>query len=235
MKRQVVLDTETTGLETTAGHRIIEIGCVELINRRMTGKTYHQYLNPEREIESAAEQVHGLTNEFLLDKPKFVDIFSEFINFVDRAELVIHNAAFDVGFINYEFKLLNQGLGRIEDSCTIIDTLQLARKLHPGQRNNLDALCKRYAIDHSNRKLHGGLLDAELLTFVYLAMSSGQENLFIAEHSNKKNHQQMAGITKPEKRYKLPVIKANATELAAHEARLDAIATLTEHVLWRDD
>jgi len=237
MKRQIVLDTETTGLETKNGHRIIEIGCIELVNRRVTGKTYHQYINPERSIELGAEQVHGLSNEFLLDKPKFSEIFTDFIAFVDGTELIIHNAPFDLGFINHEFKLLAQGLGRLEDSCSIIDTLQLARKLHPGQRNSLDALCKRYAVDNSSRDLHGGLLDAELLALVYLAMTSGQDSLFTAVQKNKKDHRQVAENMKLEQQraIKLPVIQANEEELAAHEACLDAIVATAGEALWRRD
>ncbi len=238
MTRQIILDTETTGLEPKEGHRIIEIGCVELVNRRITGKTYHQYINPGREIELAAEQVHGLTNEFLQDKPNFSDIVEAFIKFIDGAELIIHNAPFDVGFINHEFKLLGRGLGRVEDCCTITDTLQMARKLHPGQRNSLDALCKRYDIDNSNRDLHGGLLDAELLGFVYLAMTSGQDSLFMTPTEQQNSMKKLSSMTKvpldKQHKFKLTVIKASEQELNAHKARLDAIEKESGHVLWRN-
>ena len=238
MTRQVVLDTETTGLEIREGHRIIEIGCIELVNRRITGRTYHQYINPEREIELGAEQVHGLTNDFLQDKPKFVDIVEVFLRFIDGAELIIHNAAFDVGFINHEFKLLERGVGRLEDCCSIIDTLQMARKLHPGQRNSLDALCKRYGVDNSNRDLHGGLLDAELLGFVYLAMTSGQDSLFTTEvqrqAESKQTSEDMMVRANQQQKFKLTIIKANTQELNDHELYLDQIENQSGHVLWRD-
>ena len=164
--RQIVLDTETTGLETSQGHRIIEIGCVELVNRRLTGQHYHQYINPEREIDQGAIEVHGITNDFLADKPAFAQVAEDFLAFVQGAELVIHNAPFDVGFINSELQRLGifEGNDRnIESRCRIIDTLQMARSKHPGQRNNLDALCQRYGVDNSQRDLHGALLDAEIL------------------------------------------------------------------------
>ena len=166
--RQIILDTETTGLESKQGHRIIEIGCIELINRRKTERNFHQYLNPERDIEDGAFNIHGLSNEFLSDKSRFADIAQEFIDFIRDGELIIHNAPFDVGFINAELKLLGKKLGKIEDYCTVFDTLLLAREKHPGQKNNLDALCKRYEVDNSQRDLHGALLDAQILLDVYL-------------------------------------------------------------------
>ena len=178
MTRQIVLDTETTGLDPKQGHRIIEVGCVELINRQLTGRHFHYYLNPEREIEAEAMKVHGITNEFLLDKPKFSQIVEELFTFIKGAELIIHNAAFDVNFLNHEFRLTGGGWGAIADHCTVFDTLTNARQLHPGQKNNLDALCKRYSIDNSQRDLHGALLDAQILARVYLAMTGGQVNLF---------------------------------------------------------
>ncbi|MEQ9208239.1 MAG: DNA polymerase III subunit epsilon, partial [Pseudomonadales bacterium] len=181
--RQVVLDTETTGLEISQGHRIIEIGGVELDNRRLTGRTYHQYVKPEREIDVGAQEVHGITLEFLADKPVFAEIAEEFLQFIDGAELVIHNASFDVGFIDNEFGLLNKDLGKVADHCRILDSLALARNKHPGQKNSLDALCKRYEIDNSGRDLHGALLDAELLALVYLAMTGGQVNLGLGNSS----------------------------------------------------
>ena len=175
--RQIVLDTETTGLEPAEGHRIIEIGCVEMVNRRLTGNNFHRYLQPDREIDDGAIEVHGITNEFLADKPRFKDIAREFLDYIKGAQLVIHNAAFDVGFMVHEFGLLKAGFGKTEDHCTVLDTLLMARKMHPGQRNSLDALCKRYEIDNSHRDLHGALLDAEILAYVYLGMTGGQTNL----------------------------------------------------------
>ncbi|QXP84708.1 DNA polymerase III subunit epsilon [Methylococcus sp. ANG] len=172
--RQIVLDTETTGLDPKAGHRIIEIGCVELLNRRITQNRFHVYINPEREIDAGAIEVHGLTNEFLASKPVFRSIADDFLNFIGGAELIIHNAAFDVGFLDHELALLGENRGRIADYCGVCDTLAMARKNHPGQRNSLDALCKRYNVDNSRRELHGALLDAEILADVYLAMTGGQ-------------------------------------------------------------
>ncbi|MDF9391380.1 MULTISPECIES: DNA polymerase III subunit epsilon [Methylococcus] len=172
--RQIVLDTETTGLDPKAGHRIIEIGCVELLDRRITQNRFHVYINPEREIDAGAIEVHGLTNEFLASMPVFRNIADDFLNFISGAELIIHNAAFDVGFLDHELSLLSESRGRIADYCGICDTLAMARKNHPGQRNSLDALCKRYNVDNSRRELHGALLDAEILADVYLAMTGGQ-------------------------------------------------------------
>lgn len=179
--RQIVLDTETTGLEPSQGHRIIEIGCVELVDRRLTGKHYHQYLQPDRDIDEGAIEVHGITNNFLQDKPRFCDIVADYLDFVRGAELIIHNAPFDVGFINNELKLLGGEWQNLENYCTVLDTLVLARKLHPGQKNSLDALCKRYNIDNSQRTLHGALLDAEILADVYLIMTGGQTSLLLDE------------------------------------------------------
>ncbi|MDE1924013.1 MAG: DNA polymerase III subunit epsilon, partial [Gammaproteobacteria bacterium] len=174
--RQIVLDTETTGLEVSQGHRIIEIGCVELVNRRVTGKVFHRYLNPERAVDEGARAVHGLTLERLRAEPKFAEVFPEFSAFVDGAELVIHNAPFDLGFVNAEFERAGAET-RIDEICRVLDTLVLARRMHPGQRNSLDALCKRYAVDNTQRELHGALLDAHLLADVYLAMTGGQAKL----------------------------------------------------------
>ena len=175
--RQIVLDTETTGLDPSLGHRVIEIGALEIVNRQPTGATYHVYLNPDREIDAGAVQVHGLTNEFLADKPHFADVAQGFLEFVRDAELVIHNAPFDVGFLNAELAKLEQG--SVKRYCTVLDTLKLAKELHPGQKNNLDALCRRYEVDNSGRAFHGALLDAQLLAEVYLAMTRGQETLGI--------------------------------------------------------
>ena len=221
--RQIVLDTETTGLEPRQGHRIIEIGCVELVNRRLTGNHYHQYLQPDREIDEGAIEVHGISNEFLADKPRFADVVTNFLDFVRGAELVIHNAPFDVGFINHELALLGEEHGRIEDHCGILDTLSLARQMHPGQKNNLDALCRRYDIDNAHRELHGALLDAEILADVYLMMTGGQTDLLLDGQSE--DGQATAGEIRrlAQERAPLRVIRANVDELAAHEARLAAI------------
>jgi len=223
--RQIVLDTETTGLEPSQGHRIIEIGCVELINRRLTGNVYQQYIQPEREIDPGAMEVHGITNEFLQDKPRFNDIVDDFNAFVKGSELIIHNAPFDVGFINHEYSRLIPKPVPLEKICIILDTLVLAREMHPGQRNNLDALCKRYEIDNSQRQKHGALLDAEILADVYLAMTGGQVDLLLDQSRTG------AGTSKSRKPKKLnlegldriPVIKATDIEVGLHQQCLDAI------------
>jgi DNA polymerase-3 subunit epsilon len=193
--RQVILDTETTGLTTEHGHRIIEIGCVELVNRKLTGKHYHQYINPQRDIDEGAMAVHGISNDFLQNKPYFGDITKEFMDFIIDAELIIHNAPFDVGFINYELKLLKNSWKPLTDYCRIIDTLAMARQLHVGQRNSLDALCKRYSIDNSQRELHGALLDANLLARVYLAMTGGQATLFAEAEADELSKQEQTETT----------------------------------------
>lgn len=226
--RQVVLDTETTGLEPSQGHRIIEIGCVELINRRLTGKHYHQYIQPEREIDQGALEVHGISNEFLADKPVFSKVVDEFLAFIDGAELIIHNAPFDIGFIDHELKLATSKTKKTRDICGVIDSLVLARKKHPGQKNNLDALCKRYAIDNSKRELHGALLDAEILADVYLMMTGGQTSLHLDSElesgSESVADAGKASIIRLDKsRKKLPVIMASAEELAEHQALLATI------------
>lgn len=215
MTRQIVLDTETTGLEVELGHRVIELGAVELLNRRPTGNHFHYYINPERESDEAALQVHGISNEFLLDKPKFRDIAAQFLDFISGAELVIHNAAFDIAFLDAE--LARAGFPPICEACTtVIDTWQLARDLHPGKKNGLDALCDRYAIDNSARTLHGALLDAQLLAEVYLAMTRGQESLLIG--LGEEVHTQVdVDIVE---HYTLTVLVASAEELAAHQEYL---------------
>src|SRR5210317_1243218 len=180
--RQIILDTETTGLETSEGHRIIEIGCVELVDRRPSQNHFHQYINPERDIEDGALEVHGISREFLLDKPVFADVVEDLLKFVEGSELIIHNAPFDVGFLDYELSLLGRA-DRVTDHASVLDTLELARDLHPGQRNSLDALCKRYDVDNSSRTLHGALLDAEILADVYLAMTGGQSDLGLSFQS----------------------------------------------------
>jgi DNA polymerase III subunit epsilon len=223
--RQIVLDTETTGLEPSEGHRIIEIGCVELLNRKLTGNHYHQYIKPEREIDEGAIEVHGITNEFLADKPVFADIAQDFIEFIDGAELIIHNAPFDVGFINHELFLLNPGARALESHCKILDTLALARRLHPGQKNNLDALCKRYAVDNSQRELHGALLDAEILADVYLLMTGGQTRLALGGSQNSSgDFAEAEAIRRVESnRPRLKVIHANVEELQRHSDKLQVI------------
>jgi DNA polymerase-3 subunit epsilon len=222
--RQIVLDTETTGLEPQQGHRIIEIGCVELINRRLTGRHYHQYINPEREVDQGAMAVHGITNEFLADKPLFASVVEEFWGFIRGAELVIHNAAFDVGFINHEFARL--GMSRVTNECGVLDTLALARQKHPGQKNSLDALCKRYFVDNSHRDLHGALLDAEILADVYLLLTGGQTALELgAETQTSMTHQagsQTLGRISSQRR-SLRVIMADEEELQSHQKKLVAI------------
>lgn len=230
--RQIILDTETTGLEPKQGHRIIEIGCVEVIDRRLTGRHYHQYLQPDREIDEGAIEVHGITNEFLADKPRFRDVSEGFIEFIRGAELVIHNAPFDVGFINHEFRLLSRTHDLVEEFCGILDTLALARKMHPGQRNSLDALCKRYDIDNAQRTLHGALLDAEILADVYLMMTGGQRSLLLDGNNKEEGGQQQVRPVELAAG-SLKVVRASSDELAAHESRLDAIDKQSGSSLWR--
>lgn len=235
--RQIVLDTETTGLEIAKGHRIIEIGCVEMINRRLTGNHFHHYINPQREIDQGAIEVHGITNDFLADKPVFDAIAASFVDFVRGAEVIIHNAPFDVGFLNSELQRLAVEGGRIEELCSITDTLIMARSKHPGQRNSLDALCQRYRVDNSQRDLHGALLDAEILADVYLAMTGGQTALQLSESGNDNDGHARAEqtIRLPARRTALPVIPASAEELAAHETQLQAIAKASGgRVIWRE-
>jgi DNA polymerase-3 subunit epsilon len=231
--RQVVLDTETTGIDPTAGHRIIEIGCVELENRRFTGRTYHSYINPEREIEEDAIRIHGITSEFLADKPRFAQIATEFLDFIKGAELIIHNAAFDVGFMDAEFARINTGLGTTKQYCTVLDTLGMARKLHPGQRNSLDALCKRYAVDNSKRIFHGALLDAEILADVYLLMTGGQISLALSAEAQEQNGVNPQHIKRfSDNRAPLRVIYADDSELLLHQQRLAAIEKASSNCLW---
>jgi len=225
--RSVVLDTETTGMPVTDGHRIIEIGCVEVIGRRLTGRHYHVYLQPDREVDEGAIAVHGITNEFLVDKPRFRDIADEFFEFIKDAQLVIHNAAFDLGFINNEFALLGQQeRAEITDHCSVLDTLLMARERHPGQRNSLDALCKRYGVDNSGRDLHGALLDAEILADVWLTMTGGQTNLSLAGDGKSPgggppHPPPTRGL--PADRPRTAVLRATEEEVAAHMARMAAI------------
>ena len=223
-ERQVVLDTETTGLDPGQGHRVIEIGCIELRNRRLTERQFHVYLRPERAIDEGAIRVHGLTNEFLADQPRFAEIAEQFLEFVRGAELIIHNAPFDLGFLNHELQRCGRGQSTLEQLCTVEDTLLLARQRHPGQRNNLDALCKRYGVDNSQRTLHGALLDAEILADVYLAMTRQQDSLFVQESAaTVRRKQESRRAVPPRSRPPLSVIRASAEERAAHDQYLDML------------
>lgn len=230
--RQIVLDTETTGLEVSEGHRIIEIGAVELVDRRISGNHFHHYLDPEREIEDGALEVHGITREFLSDKPRFSEIADDFLAFVDGAELIIHNAEFDLGFLDYELALADPTLEPMADRCSVIDTLELARELHPGQRNNLDALSRRYDIDNSHRTLHGALLDAEILADVYLAMTGGQVDLALGFETADSPGERL-DISGGATQQPLVVVRASEEELAAHRAKLNAIRKSSGRCLWR--
>ncbi|UCC13310.1 MAG: DNA polymerase III subunit epsilon [Gammaproteobacteria bacterium] len=232
--RQIVLDTETTGLEPEQGHRIIEIGCVEMVNRRLTGRTFQHYLNPEREIDPGAQEVHGLSAEFLADKPRFSEVADEFLEFVAEGELVIHNAPFDIGFLDAELRRLDRGGVQMSDLCPVLDTLVLAREMHPGQRNSLDALCRRYEVDNSRRELHGALLDARILAEVYLSMTGGQAALSLG------TEQPSVAVGQPVERrvdrsgIELVVLKASADEIDAHEAALDRIdEAVGGRCVWR--
>jgi DNA polymerase III subunit epsilon len=225
--RQIILDTETTGLAPEEGHRVIEIGCIELVNRRITERRFHCFLNPDREIDAGAAQVHGITLDKLRESPRFADVVVDFLDFVRGAEVVIHNAAFDVGFLDAELARLGAAWGRLEDYGRIFDTLKLARELHPGQRNSLDALCKRYEIDNNHRTLHGALLDAELLADVFLAMTGGQGALHldisVADEEATAAERRIATRARPP----LKVAPPAEDELAAHRSRLAAIAKLS--------
>ncbi len=232
--RQIVLDTETTGLESSRGHRIIEIGCVELNHRRKTDRYFHHYLNPERDVEDGAYDVHGISNEFLNDKPMFRDIAQELIDFIKDSELIIHNAPFDIGFLNAELQLMGEKWGKVEDYCIVIDTLAIAREKHPGQKNNLDALCQRYEIDNSQRDLHGALLDAQILVDVYLAMTGGQTDLSLDDPvsgiSAVTNKKRLLDPNRPG----LRIIQPTDEELKAHHKRLEAINKASEgKCVWK--
>ncbi len=226
MTRQIILDTETTGLEPAQGHRIIEIGCVELVNRRPTGNNFHHYVNPGREIDDGAFAVHGISNEMLADKPRFADIAADLLEYLRGAELVIHNAPFDVGFLNHELGLMGAGAParRMEECCSVLDTLKLARELRPGQKNDLDSLCRHYEVDNSQRALHGARLDAEILTDVYLAMTGGQTALF-PDHTDPAHTAAVAAEARrlDPNRARLPVIRADEEERAAHAAWLEEL------------
>lgn len=237
--RQVVLDTETTGLEVVSGHRIIEIGAVELINRRLTGRTFHRYINPDRDIDDGAKEVHGITEAFLVDKPRFADIWPELDAFLTDSELVIHNAPFDVGFLNAEIARLPEGsdtkIRRVEDFCEITDSLSLARRKHPGQKNNLDALCRRYMVDNSQRDLHGALLDAEILADVFLLMTGGQAQMFSAASDQQTQETSLfTESSAPINATQLQVIRARPEEVAAHQEMLDLLDQHSDgKTLWQ--
>ena len=232
--RQVVLDTETTGLEVSRGHRIIEIGCVELLNRRHTNRSFHRYVQPDREIDEAATEVHGITNQQLVGESRFGDIAEEFVDFVSGAELIIHNAEFDVGFLDHEFRLAGLTSTTVADLCPVIDTLPMARQIHPGQRNSLDALCKRYGVDNSGRDFHGALLDAQLLADVYLAMTGGQGALSL-DVDQEASGKVTGGPQRVDRSgLNLTVVRATTGEIEAHERQLDLIAReCDDGVVWR--
>ncbi len=234
--RQIILDTETTGLRVEDGHRLIEIGCIEMINRKLTTHYFHHYINPEREVEAGALAVHGITNQFLQDKPVFSTIADAFIEFVSGAELIIHNAPFDLSFLNNELMLTKRGYKSLTDYCGVIDTLQLARQIHVGQRNSLDALCKRYAVDNSKRDLHGALLDSHLLALVYLAMTGGQGSFFdsMVEKESTNTIQSANNTYSPRQSFNLPVIVANTEEIESHQTYLEAMKKKGK-CLWLDD
>lgn len=233
--RQIVLDTETTGLEVTQGHRVIEIGCIEIVHRRVTDQTFHQFLNPDRDIDEGALAVHGITQEFLSDKPKFSKIADDLIQFINGTELIIHNASFDIGFINEELSRANHDVIDIRNCCKVYDSLEYARKMHPGQKNSLDALCKRYEIDNSHRELHGALLDAQILADVYLAMTGGQTALRLSADIGQSDNNIVSNAGKID-RPELKVVYANDDELCAHEAFLNKIEQESESgCVWLKD
>ena len=229
--RQIVLDTETTGLSTSQGHRIIEIGCLEMVNRRLTGREFHRFLNPERDIDEGAEAVHGISRAQLETEPTFAEVVDDFLDFIRDSELIIHNAEFDVGFLEYELELLQHPRPKITEHCKVLDTLSLAREMHPGQRNSLDALCKRYEVDASKRDVHGALIDSELLALVYLAMTGGQSDLGLSFDAPVAAD---PGLERglPSERPPLVVLRPNEAEASAHDARLHAIHERAGHCLW---
>jgi DNA polymerase-3 subunit epsilon len=231
--RQIVLDTETTGLEPGAGHRIIEIGCVELVNRKPTSNRFHRYINPEREVDRGALEVHGIENDFLATQPKFAEVASELVEFLSGAELVIHNADFDVEFLNHELRRLPGMPQEIRDRCGVLDTLALARRMHPGQRNSLDALAKRYNVDNSKRELHGALLDAQILADIYLAMTGGQVSLSLESEPTRAAAAHPIELRLDRRGLVLPVLRATSEEERAHEAMLAAMAKRGQPI-WRE-
>ncbi|AOX63129.1 MULTISPECIES: DNA polymerase III subunit epsilon [Stenotrophomonas] len=230
--RQIILDTETTGLEWRKGNRIVEIGCVELLERRPSGNNYHQYLKPDCEFEQGAQEVTGLTLEFLADKPDFGQVVDEFLAYIDGAELIIHNAAFDLGFLDNELSLLGDHYGKITDRCTVIDTLKMARERFPGQRNSLDALCRRLGVDNAHRQLHGGLLDAQILGDVYIALTSGQEEIGFGAADDRKSGSARVQTFDTSRLLPRPRVVATASELEAHEARLAKLRKKAGRAIW---
>ena len=230
--RQIILDTETTGLEWRKGNRIVEIGCVELLERRPSGNNYHQYLKPDCEFEQGAQEVTGLTLEFLADKPDFAQVVDDFLAYIDGAELIIHNAAFDLGFLDNELSLLGDHYGKITDRCTVIDTLKMARERFPGQRNSLDALCRRLGVDNAHRQLHGGLLDAQILGDVYIALTSGQEEIGFGSADDHKPGSAHAQTFDTSRVLPRPRVVATASEREAHEARLAKLRKKAGRAIW---
>jgi DNA polymerase-3 subunit epsilon len=229
--RQIVLDTETTGLSPEQGHRVIEIGCVEMINRRLTGNNYHQYVQPDRDSDEGALQVHGITTEFLKDKPGFAEIVVDLLEYLKGAELIIHNAPFDVGFLNHELQLAGKQYGDISSNCTVTDTLKLARKMRPGQKNNLDALCKHYEVNNQHRELHGALLDAEILSEVYLRMTGGQVHLLLdSDEGTASSAEAVMKRSISRERKPLPVIAATEAEQKAH---VDILESMGDACIWQ--
>jgi DNA polymerase III subunit epsilon len=235
--RQIILDTETTGLEVLQGHRVIEVGAVEVVDRKLTGRHFHKYVNPERDIDDGAYQVHGISRAFLADKPTFAGIVDEFLAFIQGAELVIHNAPFDIAFLDAELAMLGHGERAMVKHCRVTDSLALARHKHPGQKNSLDALCRRYLVDNSARDLHGALLDAQILADVYLAMTGGQTSLFGTTQTTASRLIDGAGSAAlPADRPPLPVLRATAAECEAHDRMLDLLdARAAAGSLWRRD
>ncbi len=231
--RQIVLDTETTGLETSLGHRIIEIGCVEMINRRVTDNHWHHYINPDREVDEGAYNVHGISSEFLQDKQRFHELSEDFLRYIDGAELIIHNAPFDVGFLDYELGLLDGAEVTVKDLCAIQDTLVMARQKHPGQKNNLDALCKRYGIDNSHRTVHGALLDARILADVYLAMTGGQTSLGLDAEAAAQATQAEQTIAQSRPAGPLPLFEPAAEDMQANREYVEFLATQSDSPMWR--
>jgi len=232
MARQIVLDTETTGLEPSQGHRIIEIGCIEVINRRVTSNHWHHYINPDREVDAGAYNVHGISNEFLQDKPRFHELVDDFLGYIQGAELIIHNAPFDVGFLNHEIALLDEPRPAIADICSVLDTLVMARQKHPGQKNNLDALCKRYEIDNSDRTLHGALLDSEILAEIFLLMTGGQTTLTLESEETAQNLDMQQALVSDINQQDLIIWPVEEQDLARHQEYLELLQDKAGKCAW---
>ncbi|MCP4487047.1 MAG: DNA polymerase III subunit epsilon [Gammaproteobacteria bacterium] len=232
--RQVVLDTETTGLEASQGHRIIEIGCIELIDRRVTDNHWHHYINPQREVDAGAFEVHGISSDFLQDKPLFAELAGDFLHYIEGAELIIHNAPFDVGFLNHEIKRLDDAKPAIDSLCEVLDTLVMARQKHPSQKNNLDALCRRYEIDNSHRSVHGALLDARILADVYLVMTGGQTSLGLEQaEAQIEEVNNSEGMMQAAQQVPLPVWRGDAASEQAHEEYLAFLREQSDASVWQ--